>query len=126
MNNNIKGNNIKADDSSLKQSFKVKKYLVLTLVSGCLIPLFYVSVFYALTISCAQQQPLNGGPRETFPPKLIKEVSTPNFQTNFEKKDIDLVFDEYIELRDVIKQVVVSPPLNYIPTVERIKGFKTA
>ncbi len=126
MSNNKKGKHIKTDNSNLVPPFKVNKLLAFTLISGALIPLFYLSILYALTVSCAQQQPLNGGPRDTFPPKLITHLSTPNFQTNFEKKDISLVFDEYIELRDVIKQVVVSPPLNYIPTVERAKGFKTA
>ena len=126
MSNNKKGKNIKTDNSDLAQPFKVSKLLTFTLISGLLMPLFYISILYALTTSCAQQQQLTGGPRDTFPPKLIKELSTPNFQTNFEIQDIDLVFDEYIELRDVIKQVVVSPPLNYIPKVERIKGFKTA
>ncbi len=126
MSNNKKGKNIKTDNSNLAQSFKVSKLLTFTLISGLLIPLFYISILYALTTSCAQQQQLTGGPRDTFPPNLIKELSTPNFQTNFEIQDISLVFDEYIELRDVIKQVVVSPPLNYIPKVERAKGFKTA
>ena len=126
MSNNKKGKHIKANNSNSTNPFKVNKFLAITLISGVLIPLFYLSILYSLTVSCAQKQPLNGGPRDTFPPNLITELSTPNFQTNFEKQDIDLVFDEYIELRDVIKQVVVSPPLNYIPTVERIKGFKTA
>lgn len=121
-----KGSNIQVTNSDSRSSFKVNKLLIFTLISSVFIPLFYLSILYSLTISCAQQQPLSGGPRDTFPPNLITELSTPNFQTNFEKQDIDLVFDEYIELRDVIKQVIVSPPLTYIPTVERIKGFKTA
>jgi len=95
-------------------------------IASIIIPLFYLFSLYAVTNSCAQQQQLTGGPRDTFPPNLITELSTPNFQTNFKKQDINLVFDEYIELRDVIKQVVVSPPLEYIPKVERAKGFKTA
>ena len=123
MSDNKKSKHIK---TNIEHLFKVSQFFAYTLVGSVLIPLFYVSILYFLTSSCAQQQPLNGGPRDTFPPNLITELSTPNFQTNFEKQDIDLVFDEYIELRDVIKQVVVSPPLTYLPKVERIKGFKTA
>lgn len=92
--------------------------------SFCL-PLLYLLLLYFLTNSCAQQQRLEGGPRDQEPPKLIEELSTPNFQTNFDKQDIILTFDEYIEVQNVIKQVVVSPPLQYIPTVEREKGFKS-
>jgi len=108
------------------RGFRVSKLLTYSILSSVLLPVFYLFGLYTLTNSCAQQQQLTGGPRDTFPPNLITELSTPNFQTNFEKQDIDLVFDEYIELRDVIKQVVVSPPLTYIPKVERTKGFKTA
>lgn len=112
---------------SVKKSSYIKKLLTYSsIASSILLPLFYLLSLYTVTSSCAQQQQLSGGPRDTFPPNLITELSTPNFQTNFEKKDIQLVFDEYIELRDVIKQVVVSPPLQYIPKVKRIKGFKTA
>jgi len=120
---NKKGKHIKAENTTVKTS---KKLLTYSIVSSMLLPLFYLLSLYTVTNSCAQQQPLGGGPRDTFPPNLITQLSTPNFQTNFEIKDIQLVFDEYIELRDVIKQVVVSPPLQYIPQVKRIKGFKTA
>ncbi|MEM1123214.1 MAG: Ig-like domain-containing protein, partial [Bacteroidota bacterium] len=101
------------------------KLFTYSAVSSSILAFFYLVSLYTVTNSCAQQQQLTGGPRDTFPPNLIKELSTSNFQTNFEKQDISLVFDEYIELRDVIKQVVISPPLEYIPKVERAKGFKT-
>ena len=100
--------------------------LILIYLSSGILPILYILSFYFLTNSCAQQQPLSGGPRDTIPPKLIKELSTQNFQTNFKKQTIELAFDEYIEIKDVLKQVVISPPLTYISTVERKKGFKTA
>ena len=125
-----KGNSIKEKGTNIepsnKKEFRLSKWLTFSILSSLLLPMFYLGSLYTLTSSCAQQQPLQGGPRDTFPPNLITELSTPNFQTNFEMQDISLVFDEYIELRDVVKQVVVSPPLNYIPKVERTKGFKTA
>jgi len=126
--NNKKGNSIKDKSEHIENSstqFSLSKLLTFSIASGMLMPLFYLLSLYTVTNSCAQQTQLGGGPRDTFPPNLITELSTPNFQTNFEKKDIRLVFDEYIELRDVIKQVVVSPPLQYIPKVKRAKGFKT-
>ena len=107
-------------------SYSYFKQIILPLLSGILLPFFSFVFLYSLTCSCAQQQQLTGGPRDTIPPLLIKELSTPNFQTNFEKQTIELAFNEFIEIRDVIKQVVVSPPLTYLPKVDRKKGFKSA
>jgi len=73
---NIKFNNKKGT------RIKVFAYSLL----GAILPLFYLFSMYAVTSSCAQKQQLSGGPRDTFPPILIKELSTPNFQTNFEKQ----------------------------------------
>ncbi len=88
--------------------------------------ILYFFILYLLSYACAQQQQLQGGPKDTTPPQLIKELSTPNLQTNFEKQTIELAFDEFIEIRNVSKQVLVSPPLVYPVVVERKRGFKTA
>ncbi len=71
-----------------------------------------------LANGCANIGALNGGTKDTTPPKIITARSTPNFQTNFKKQTIKLVFDEYIKLDDVFKQVVISPPLDENPQVE--------
>jgi len=72
---------------------------------------------YLLITACAQQQALTGGDKDEFPPKIDQSLSTPNNQTNFEKQTIEFTFDEYIQLQNALKQVVVSPPLERIPTV---------
>jgi Bacterial Ig-like domain len=72
----------------------------------------------ALTNGCANIGALNGGKKDTTPPRVVTARSTPNYQTNFKKQPIRLVFDEYIKLDDVFKQVVISPPLDENPTVE--------
>lgn len=76
--------------------------------------------------SCAQVQPLTGGARDTIPPQLDSARSTPNMQTRFQKQPILLVFDEFIDLKDVFNQVVVSPPLVKTPevTLEKYKRVK--
>ena len=74
-------------------------------------------LLYFLITACAQQQQLTGGDKDEIPPKIDQSVSTPNNQTNFEKQTIEFTFDEYIQLQNVLKQVVVSPPLERIPTV---------
>lgn len=62
-----------------------------------------------------------GGPRDETPPQVVVEESTPNKQVNFQKQRIELTFDEFIVLEDVFNQVVVSPPLQYRPTLS-LKG----
>ena len=126
---NNKGSFFKKDYSNTYGNSNIKDWLPPFCRVPCTVyrvPFLYLSILYFLTFSCAQQQRLEGGPRDTQPPKLIKELSTPNFQTNFEKQTIELAFDEFIEIKNVVKQVVISPPLAYIPKVERKKGFKTA
>ena len=66
---------------------------------------------------CASISPLQGGPKDETPPKVLEEESTPNEQTNASPRRIELVFDEWITLTDVFNQVVVSPPLQYKPEV---------
>lgn len=62
-------------------------------------------------IGCANQGTLSGGKKDTTPPILNNSKSTSNYQTNFKKQTIELTFNEWLQLNDVFKQVVVSPPL---------------
>lgn len=70
------------------------------------------AIALALTF-CANPLPPEGGLKDVDPPKLVAEESTPNFQTKFQKKTIELTFDEWVEVQDVFNQVVVSPPLEF-------------
>ncbi len=67
----------------------------------------------ALLSGCANVIAPVGGAKDTAPPVVVQEGSTPNFQTNFRKQRIELSFDEWIQINDVAKQVVVSPPLEH-------------
>lgn len=66
---------------------------------------------------CASVTPIPGGPEDTSPPEVITEKSTPNFQLQFEKQPIKLVFNEWVELKDVSSQIIVSPPLQFLPDI---------
>ncbi len=63
--------------------------------------------------SCASTGNPSGGPKDKTPPKILDENSTSNFQTNFTKQQIELNFDEFINLKNPQQQVVISPPLIY-------------
>lgn len=68
-------------------------------------------------VSCARQGVPSGGPKDTQPPQVDTVASTPNFSTRFDQKRIELKFDEWVVLSDVLTQVVVSPPLAKRPEV---------
>jgi Big-like domain-containing protein len=85
------------------------------------IRLSYLIPVFCLLASCAVQGTLTGGGRDETPPRLDSSHSTPNFQTHFQKQTIVLAFNEWVELKDVFNQVVISPPLAKRPTIERKK-----
>ncbi len=85
----------------------------------CFLPVFFVVVF--LLTNCANPIAPTGGPKDETPPQLDTLQSTRNRQIRFEKKDIVLAFDEWVELKDAFNQVVVSPPLEFRPTIARKK-----
>lgn len=80
-------------------------------------------LFVCIFQSCANIGQLKGGPKDTQPPQIVKEKSTPNLQILFKKQPIILTFDEWVKLEDVYNQVIVSPPLNEAPEVV-LKGKK--
>lgn len=66
---------------------------------------------------CARRGTPSGGDKDITPPVLLK-TDPENLSINFDKKKIKLYFDEYIKLQDVQNQLVVSPPLKYIPEIK--------
>jgi len=78
----------------------------------------YLPILLLLLLgSCANIQRPSGGERDVTPPAVDSSRSTANLQTNFQKQDIDLTFDEWVVLEDVFNQVIVSPPLEYQPEI---------
>ncbi|TWP28047.1 hypothetical protein ETU08_10050 [Apibacter muscae] len=71
----------------------------------------YIFCLTYLFTSCARMSMPEGGPKDINPPKFLG--SNPKmFATNVDvnTKDLTLDFDEYMLVKDVDKQVVVSPP----------------
>ena len=71
----------------------------------------------SMLVACARQSAPTGGPKDLTPPKLDTLASTPNYTTRFDRKHIELRFDEWIVLEDAANQVVISPPLAKRPKV---------
>ncbi|MEQ8218219.1 MAG: Ig-like domain-containing protein [Arenibacter sp.] len=77
-------------------------------------------LFLLLTVSaliqCARRGAPSGGDKDITPPKLVKAEPN-NMSINFKTNKIRLYFDEYVKLKDIEKQLIVSPPLKYTPLI---------
>ncbi len=70
--------------------------------------------------ACAQVASPTGGPKDETPPRIVS--STPaQYAVRFQGGQIRILFDEYIELRNLRQQLLISPPLSEIPDI-RIRG----
>lgn len=76
----------------------------------------YISIHLLLLISCAQVLPPTGGPTDQLAPKVLS-IKPENKTTNFPltNQKIVLKFDEYVQLKEASKQIVLSPPLKELP-----------
>ncbi|PID93878.1 MAG: hypothetical protein CSA95_05275 [Bacteroidetes bacterium] len=76
--------------------------------------LAWVSLFFTM---CASEKPPSGGPKDIAPPMLLSEepvFGTPNFQG----KVIKVNFNEYLQLKNLNKEMVISPPMSVKPEVQ--------
>ncbi|MGG7036102.1 MAG: Ig-like domain-containing protein [Flavobacterium sp.] len=76
-----------------------------------------------LLVSCAKRGSLSGGDKDTIAP-VLKASFPKNFSTNFNGKEIELVFDEYVKLKDINKQLIISPPMKNQPTISPSNASK--
>ena len=75
---------------------------------------FLVSI---LLVDCARRGRPEGGPKDEDAPIMTLAKPT-HLTTNFKGKEIKIYFDEYIKLKDVQKQLIISPPLKYAPIIK--------
>jgi uncharacterized protein (DUF2141 family) len=69
------------------------------------------------TLGCAQVRSISGGEKDITPPTLL--ASNPENQSlEFDGRSFTLNFDEYIQVRDLQKELLVSPPLKSTPRVK--------
>jgi hypothetical protein len=81
-------------------------------------------ILLAFMAGCANIVAPTGGPRDTTPPKILR-VEPANFSANFTGDKINLVFNEFIQLKDLNKYLIISPPMEKTPDIE-IKGKSLA
>ncbi|RYG30698.1 MAG: hypothetical protein EOO01_36370, partial [Chitinophagaceae bacterium] len=73
--------------------------------------------------SCAKRGSITGGLKDTIAPQFTGSIPK-NYSTSFEGKVIKLSFDEYVKLKDVNKQLVISPPMNTPPVISPTSASK--
>lgn len=73
--------------------------------------------FIALAFTaCAKRGAITGGAKDTLAP-YITGSSPENMSTEFKGNEIRINFNEYIKIKDVNKQLIISPPMEYAPII---------
>jgi len=67
-------------------------------------------LFLLFFISCAKRGAITGGAKDTIPPVLVSSFPE-NYSAKFTGNKIKLVFDENVKLKNLNKQLIVSPPM---------------
>lgn len=68
--------------------------------------------------SCANIIPPAGGPRDSLPP-VVTNMNPKDSSKNFKDNRITISFDEYIDIQEVQKNLLVSPIPKVMPAVEK-------
>ena len=66
----------------------------------------YIILLSAMLCQCARIGQPSGGPKDIDAPQLLQSIPE-NGQKNFNGKNIELVFDEYIKLKDAKEEIVI-------------------
>ncbi len=77
---------------------------------------FIVAIFIVGGVGCAQIGNPTGGPKDTLAPVLVN-THPAIFTTNFKANTITMSFDEYISLKDIQNNLLVSPYPKKNPTI---------
>ena len=78
--------------------------------------LLFLTGFIIMFAACARVGRPTGGEKDTTPPKLI--FSRPsNMAVNYKGNEIILQFDEFVTIKDIQKNLLISPPPQQMPTI---------
>ncbi|OZV70630.1 Ig-like domain-containing protein [Winogradskyella aurantia] len=85
------------------------------------IRLTVIVFFICATFACANRGTPAGGEKDMDPP-IIEKVVPENFSTNFKGDEIRIYFDEYVKIKDLQKQLIISPPMDNQPVILPLGG----
>lgn len=75
--------------------------------------LFFVLLVLA---NCANRGTPSGGEKDTTPPEITNSEPE-NYSVNFNGKEIEISFNEYVKIKNLQKQLIISPPMDPEPLV---------
>ena len=78
-----------------------------------------ISIAILFICSCANRGNPSGGEIDVDPPKIVKS-SPENFSTNFNSESIEIVFDEFIKIRKLENELIISPPIDPTPQISPV------
>ncbi|RXK48870.1 hypothetical protein ESB04_07920 [Aquirufa rosea] len=93
---------------------KLKNYILIILILALFIPL--------LLQSCAQMANPPGGKKDTLAPKILESVPL-NKSKNFKGKKIELIFNEYVSIRNLNQELLITPSIGTYQTKINPKGL---
>jgi len=76
----------------------------------------FLSASLLLLTNCAKRGTITGGAKDTIAPSITNS-SPENFKTNFKGNEIKISFDELIKVKDINKQLIISPPMKKQPVI---------
>jgi len=77
--------------------------------------LFFLFLFY----SCANVVAPTGGPKDIESPKIESSIPL-NKSTNFNTNEVLIYFDEFVQLKNLQAELVVSPPMEETPEIKSL------
>ncbi len=76
--------------------------------------IFFLLFISLVVISCARVGSPNGGTKDSLAPKFLSSnIDTTRINVPRNIKELRLDFDEYVMLKDVSKNLIISPPIKY-------------
>ena len=81
-----------------------------------LLNFIFLLTLSAVFLSCANRGRPSGGIKDIIPPEILKS-SPENYSINFSDNEIEITFDEYVKIKDLQNQLIISPPMNSAPDI---------
>ncbi len=78
--------------------------------------ILFIVFFSILVTGCAKRGTITGGAKDTIPPVIVSSLPK-NFSTDFKGDFIKINFNEYIKVKDINKQLIISPPMKNAPII---------
>lgn len=79
-------------------------------------PIVFIIICLLTLNSCAKRGSISGGLIDSIPP-TVRMTFPKNGSVDFKGNTIKITFDEYIKLKDINKQLIISPPMNESPLI---------